>query len=108
MISLVYFKDALLILFKKQGTDFFCFSTRWRCVSNCSWPGPAAIGRVFVQRFHLAQHSDGEGEGEGGAGTGFALPRPEGDGAIWLGRLNQGEQETVMSLHVKKATWFKE
>lgn len=55
------------------GADFFCFSTRWRYVSNRSWPGPAALWRVFVQRFHSAQH----GEGEGGAGRGFALPRPE-------------------------------
>lgn len=95
----MYSKDALLIFFFKRGTDFCCFSTRWRCVSNCSWPGPAAIWRVFVQRFHLAQHSDGEG----GAGTGFALPRPERGGAIWLGRLNQGVQETVMSLNFKKS-----
>ncbi|CAN0254302.1 unnamed protein product [Rangifer tarandus platyrhynchus] len=51
----------------------FLLAERWRYVSNCSWPGPAALWRVFVQRFHSAQH----GEGEGGAGRGFALPRPE-------------------------------
>ena len=81
-MSLVYFKDALVIFFVKAGGGFFCFSTRWRCVSNCSWPGPAAIWRALVQRFHLAQR----GRGRGGEGARSSKTR-----GSWCDLARQGE-----------------
>ena len=87
--------------FFKRGADFF--------VSPLDGDvSPTAAGRGLRQSGgRWFSGSTWPSEGEGGAGRGLTLPRPEGAGAIWLGRVNQGEQETVMSLHFNKAMWFK-